>query len=167
LGKQDAQRRIAELVVTVLADLGLHPRDTDHRGTGNGIDVFLPADVAARPAPQLVQVLIEKLDHDNKRYTDRLRVRTCMVFGPVRAAVSGYLSSATVECDCLLASSPLREAMDDHPEASLALLVSDALYTLVVAEGTTWGHAVPFQRVEVRRTDYHRPAWLWVPPAAG
>jgi hypothetical protein len=162
--KRDAQRRVAEIVIDVLADLRLSPSDTDHQGTGDGLNMFLPVDVEVHSALlRLVRGVAERLDHDNKRYTDRLRLRMSTVFGPIGPAALGFSSNTIIEVARLLNCAPLRTAMEYNPDAHVAVLVSDALYSSVFTERHAGLDVSMLHRVEVGEKSYERPAWLWIP----
>jgi tetratricopeptide (TPR) repeat protein len=166
--KLDAQARVVALVNGILAANGVDPAEADRQDTGDGAIVFLPASVDLRHALSgLTKAAVEWLAEDNHRYQDRLRVRLSAVIGPVGVVPTGFVGNTVVECARLLDSELLRRAVAAHPEADLALLVSDQLYAYVIAEGYSELAPTEFESVDVQTKDFHRPAWLWLPPGRG
>ncbi|GAA2304954.1 hypothetical protein GCM10009853_072510 [Glycomyces scopariae] len=166
--KDAAQERLKQLVLEVLDELDLDIRDTEHQGTGDGMNVFLPASVELhRTLPRLVRSWDEKLARNNDQYVDRLRLRLSLAIGPVGVAAIGLSGSTIVEVTRLVESEPIRRAIIENPRADLAVLVSDQLYEYVVGEGHPGLEAYRFERVEARVKSYNRTAWLWVSELGG
>ncbi|MEU4041610.1 CATRA conflict system CASPASE/TPR repeat-associated protein [Streptomyces antibioticus] len=162
--KLGVQQRIAALAEEVLDDLGHRMDETDHQGTGDGINVFLPADVELhRALPALLLSWRDRLAADNERFRDRMRLRLSAGVGPVGLAALGFSGSTIVEVSRLLDSAVLRGALADRPEVDLVALVADQLYEYVVGEGYPGLRAEQFERHMVRVKDFERPAWLWIP----
>jgi CASPASE and TPR Repeat-associated protein len=161
--KEDAQRRLAELVRAALADVDVAPDETDHQGTGDGMNVFLPQRVEVhRVLPRLLTSCRERLAADNQRFRDRLRVRMAVGVGPVGLAALGFGGRTVVEVSRLVDSDVLREAAAGHPDADLVILVSDQLYQWVFGEGYAGPDATRFARVSASAKDFSATAWLWV-----
>jgi hypothetical protein len=161
--KASIQARLADLVQEVLGELQLRLKDTDHQGTGDGMNVFLPATVELHIAlPRLLRAWEERLAVGNRRFQDRLRLRLAMVVGPVGLAAIGFTGSTIVEVNRLLNSSTLRRALQDNPSANLAVLVSDQLYQHVVGEGYPGVDPTRFERHLIVMKEFRRHAWLWV-----
>jgi len=164
-GKSDAQNRVADIVGQALRDIGLHISDTDHQGTGDGLNAFLPADVELdRALPQLVRSMVDRLAQDNRRYLDRIRLRMAAAAGPFRPAALGYADSTIIEFCRLVDSPPLREAMDRHPDVDLAVLLSDVLHRFTIRDGESGLDPTDFTPIQVTVKTFHDNAWLWVPP---
>ncbi len=157
----DAEYRIIALVAEQLRDLGLELADTRYRGTGDGMLVFLPAEVD--PGPALIRLLrttSSALADDNRHYRDRLRLRMAYVLGPLAAGPMGLSGATVVEAARMVDSQVLRDALALYPAVDLVALVSDRLYARIVDER----HTVDFRPVEVRAKEYRAPAWLWRGP---
>ncbi len=166
--KDAAQERLKHLVLGVLDELGLSIKETEHQGTGDGMNVFLPASIELhRALPRIIRSWDEKLAFNNKQYTDRLRLRLSLAVGPVGVAAIGLSGNTIVEVVRLVESDPIRRAMIENPEADLAVLVSDQLYEYVIGEGHLGLEANRFTRVEVQVKKYNRPAWLWMSNLGG
>lgn len=162
--KTSVQDRLAALVREVLDDLHCPLERTDRQETGDGMNVFLPGDVELhRALPRLLVSWHEHLAADNARFRDRMRLRLSTAFGPVGLAALGFSGATIVEVSRLLNSDVLRDALTDHPEADLAVLVSDQLYEYVVGEGYPGLDARHFERCPVKVKEFQAQAWLWIP----
>jgi len=163
------QQRIADLVVDVLGDLELRLPDTDHQGTGDGMNVFLPATVELpRALPRLLNGWHRRLALDNQRFPDRVRLRLATAVGMFAPAAIGFAGDTIIEVSRLLNSEVLRETVDEWPDADLVALVSDQLYGFV--DGWPGLEPDQFERRSVRVKAYVKEAWLWLgtrPPKAG
>ncbi|WP_329282043.1 CATRA conflict system CASPASE/TPR repeat-associated protein [Streptomyces sp. NBC_01451] len=162
--QDDVQDRLARLVREVLAGVGLALEDTDHQGTGDGMNVFLPPGVELhRALPPIIRSWKDHLAADNGRFRDRLRLRLATVVGPAGVAALGYSGATIVEVSRMLNSDVLRGALRENPRADYTALVSDQLYQYVVGEGHPGLDAKQFQRVLVETKEYSKHAWLWIP----
>ncbi|NUR43580.1 MAG: hypothetical protein HOV73_26200 [Streptomyces sp.] len=162
--KARVQERLAALVREVLGDMGYRMEETDHQDTGDGMNVFLPADAELhRALPQLLLSWQTRLVADNDRYRDRMRLRMSTAFGPVGIAALGFAGSTIVDVSRLLNSAVLRGALTEHPDIDLAVLVSEQLYAYVVGEGYPGLDARRFQRCLVEVKEFRQHAWLWIP----
>ncbi|MFB7336956.1 CATRA conflict system CASPASE/TPR repeat-associated protein [Streptomyces adustus] len=166
--KESVQQRLSDLVRAVLDDLGHPIEETHHQSTGDGMNVFLPAEAELHLAlPRLIHSWRERLTADNARFRDRMRLRLATVVGPVGTAALGFSGSTIVEVSRLLNSPALREALTGHPEADLAVLVSDQLYAYVLGEGYPGLDARLFERRSIEAKEYRAHAWLWLPGPPG
>jgi len=162
--KARVQERLAALVREVLGDMGYRMEETDHQDTGDGMNVFLPADAELhRALPQLLLSWQTRLVADNDRYRDRMRLRMSTAFGPVGIAALGFAGSTIVDVSRLLNSAVLRGALTEHPDIDLAVLVSEQLYAYVVGEGYPGLDARRFERRLVEVKEFRQHAWLWIP----
>jgi hypothetical protein len=160
--QREVQQRLATLVREVVADAQADPRRTDSQESGDGIIVFFPAGMQfQRVLPRLLRATAHCLDTDNRRHTDRLRLRMSTTIGPVGKGAMGYAGSTVVELSRLVDSDTLRQALDDDPRVGLVVLVSDALYGHVVGAGHPGLVASEFRRLEVAVKRSQAVAWLW------
>lgn len=160
---QRLQQRLLDLVVGVLGDLGLTMSDTDHQGTGDGLMMFLPAEVdVQRALPSLLHGMGERLRQDNEIHRDRLRARMALDVGPVGLAALGFKGKISSIMGRMLDSGRLRQAVLDHADVDLVAMVSDRLFDFVVGEGAPGLDAANFTRVDVAAKNYRGDAWLWV-----
>ncbi|WP_250557383.1 CATRA conflict system CASPASE/TPR repeat-associated protein [Pseudonocardia lacus] len=164
--QDDMQRRLAAITHAVLGDLRITMADTDHQGTGDGLNIALPARTPITEAlPMLLTGWQTYLGRDNGRYRDRMRLRLALAVGMFAHSQLGFTGQTIVEVNRLLDSDPLRHALVEHPDTDLVVMVSDHLYDLVVRPGFPGLEAFPFREHHVEVKTYRRPGWLWV--AAG
>lgn len=162
--KSRVQERLAALVREVLDDMGYRLEETDHQDTGDGMNVFLPADAELhRALPKLLLSWQTRLVADNDRYHDRMRLRMSTAFGPVGIAALGFAGSTIVDVSRLLNSTVLRGALTEHPDIDLAVLVSEQLYAYVVGEGYPGLDARRFEQRLIEVKEFRQHAWLWIP----
>ncbi|WP_238006768.1 macro domain-containing protein [Dactylosporangium sp. AC04546] len=156
----DLQQRVAALVDEVLRDLNLRLADTHHHGTGDGMVVFLPAEVDVyRALARLPRSAAEALAGDNRRYRDRMRLRMAAVIGPLGPAAIGFSGDAIVAAGRLVDSDALRRALADRPGSDLVFAVSEQLHAYAGARPDE------FRPVDVQTKEFHGRAWLWTGPA--
>ncbi|MGW4839788.1 CATRA conflict system CASPASE/TPR repeat-associated protein [Streptomyces globisporus] len=162
--KHTVQQRLAAVVNGVLDDMGIALSDTDHQGTGDGINVFLPQSSQMHHAlPFLLNSCHERLARDNAASSDRIRLRLATTVGPVGLAALGFGGDTPVAMTRLLDSDVLRAAVAEHEEADVVALISSRLYADVVGEGyTTLRPARLLERRSVSAKEFHDQAWLWV-----
>ncbi|MEU4877111.1 CATRA conflict system CASPASE/TPR repeat-associated protein [Streptomyces sp. NPDC021608] len=162
--QNDLQLRLARLVQQVLGGLGISLEETDHQGTGDGMNVFLPAGTELhRALPHVLRCWQDHLRVDNHRFRDRMRLRLATVVGPVGLAALGYSGGTIVKVSRMLDSTVLRTALRDNPLVDYAALVSEPLHEYVVGEGYPGLDPQEFQRVLVEFKEYEAHAWLWLP----
>jgi hypothetical protein len=138
--------------------------------------------LAVRPLdgtePRLVDDYVRHLVTELRRYNvqrvplARMRLRAVIHQGLVELADNGFAGTAVVVTARLLNARPLYDALSTHPEADLALLVSDDVFRSTVEGGHTTLSAEDFTQVAVREKEYQGEAWLRVlevgaPAAAG
>ncbi|MEU6812649.1 CATRA conflict system CASPASE/TPR repeat-associated protein [Streptomyces sp. NPDC046831] len=164
LEQSDLQVRLALLVRQVLGGLDISLEGADHQGTGDGMNVFLPAGAELhRALPHVLRSWQDQLGADNRRFRDRMRLRLATVVGPVGIAALGYSGSTIVKVSRMLDSAVLRTALRDNPHVDYAALVSEPLHEYVVGEGCPGLDPEQFRRVLVEFKEYEAHAWLWLP----
>ncbi|MFD8816968.1 hypothetical protein ACFV23_37150 [Streptomyces sp. NPDC059627] len=112
-----------------------------------------------------VRHLVAELRHHNAQRVPeaRIRLRAVIHQGLVELAENGFAGSAVVATARLLTARPLYDALAAHPDADLALLLSDDVYRSVVAGGHTTLSTEDFTHVTVQVKEYEASAWLRVP----
>ncbi|MFF5263143.1 hypothetical protein ACFY4C_29795 [Actinomadura viridis] len=164
-----AQRRFVDLLTDARRHAGVPAADPQPSGDGQ-FEVFPAALDESVLIPRLVEGLREALARTNADLSAhaRLRVRAALHRGHVRRGVNGWIGESAIAVHRLLDSSRLRRALADHPEADLALIVSDILYRDVIVHG--YGRLAPdaFRRVRVRLPDkgFEEEGWIYVPKPA-
>jgi hypothetical protein len=164
--RSDVQRRVHGLVQEVLLDIGIDPGRSDRQGTGDGMIVLLPeGGQFQRALPQLLRSTARRLAADNRRHTDRVRLRMATSIGPVGHGATGYSGDTVTEMSRLVDSDVLRQALESDPAADLVVIVSNVLYGWVVGVGHPGLDAAEFKPVDIQVKSFQAPAWLWTPSA--
>jgi hypothetical protein len=162
-----AQRRLSDLVENVLAEQGLSLRDTDHQGTGDGMNVFLPWTVNHHQRlADLMSSLQGLLRRDNRLYRDRMRLRMSVAFGPMGPSALGFNGESIIEISRLLDSAALREVVASESRRDIAMIISDTVYKWFVTQEYPGLEPGDFTPVQVELKEYRQQAWLWNPVAA-
>ncbi|WP_330174565.1 hypothetical protein OG875_14025 [Streptomyces sp. NBC_01498] len=160
------------------------PRLLDRAARGAGLDraqwqIQRKGDeqLAVRPVdgnePRLVDDYVRHLAAALREYNARrvpgarMRLRAVIHQGLVELADNGFAGTAVVATARLLNSDPLYDALAAHPEADLALLLSDDVFRSTVVGRHTTLTPEDFTRVTVRVKEYGATAWLRVPGAPG
>ena len=87
--------------------------------------------------------------------------------GIVGWSSAGYSGSLVVNLKRMVDSDPLRDAVADHQEADLVVLVSDQVFAQIVRPGYAGLTTAQFQPVQVAVKEFKEQAWLWVPLPPG
>ena len=164
-GRDDVQRRLRRLVVTMLSECGLtlDVRVVDHQWTGDGINGVLPSDI---DPPFVLSVLVRSLaaalSEDNARHSDRIRLRMAIGVGLIERRAAGFGGPVIVDINRLVDSAALRSALSDEPAADLAVAISDHVYTLIIQPGYPGIPAGQFTQTNVTAKEFSGPAWRWL-----
>jgi hypothetical protein len=119
------------------------------------------------PKPRLVADFVRELKiglaRHNRRYRpeERLRLRVAMHCGEAHVDGTGFAGDAPVVAARLLNSKPARQALDEVPEADLALILSTPMFEAV--NGYRDIEQGDFRRVRVREKTFKATAWVKVP----
>jgi hypothetical protein len=161
-GQYAVQQRLAALVTEVMGAAGIRLEPEYLQGTGDGMNVFLPAGAdVSRALAALLWPAATWLHHDNQGHADRIRVRIATDLGPVRPAATGFSGNTIIAFGRLVDSAPIREAIIRQSDADLAVLVSDWLYAAVVSQGYADLDPAQFIRVQSVVKRFQADAWLW------
>jgi O-acetyl-ADP-ribose deacetylase (regulator of RNase III) len=164
--QEAVQERLSVLAGQVLHDAGLELDTVDHQWTGDGIAVFPPNDI---DPPRMLSVLLrsipQRLAEDNRTSGDRIRLRMAVGVGLVSLAATGFAGTMIVDINRLVDSTPLRDAVRDHPESDVVARVSEQVHASLVRPGYLRPPDGEFRRVHVAVKEFHEPAWLWVAPS--
>lgn len=156
------------------------PRLLDRAARGAGLDraqwqIQRKGDeqLAVRPLdgtePRLVDDYVRHLVAGLRAYNAqrvpeaRMRLRAVIHQGLVELADNGFAGTAVVATARLLNARALYDALAAHPEADLALLLSDDVFRSTVAGGHTTLTTGDFTPVTVQVKEYEATAWLRVP----
>jgi class 3 adenylate cyclase len=143
-------------------DSGVPWRQCLHEDRGDGVLIFVPAEVSkvlllgAAPAR-----LAELLEAGNAGRPPRRRFRLRMVVhaGEVHRDPHGFAGHDVNLAFRLVDAGPLRAAMDDH-QAALGLIVSDSVYQGVVRHRYDGLDPHAYQRVRVQVKTADAPGWI-------
>lgn len=133
---------------------------------GDGEMAVLPADVDLVALVGDFVLRLDRLLTDHNEVfvpTARLRVRLAMHTGALTTASFGFAGPALVTLGRLLASRPVRAALDDAPTANLAQIVSESLFHKAVASELDGLRPRHFRQVRVDVKTFHEAAYVHVP----
>ena len=163
------QRELQELLVRSLDRAGEAAgldRSAWHRqAKGDEEWAVLPA---TTPEGDVVDRYVRALDAEltkTNRYRvpeAKLRLRMAIHFGATVEGANGYPGQDAVLVSRLLNSEPAHAALEQS-SADLVVVLSDTLFTSLVAAGYTTLRPEDFRRVEVRVKTFSGHGWMWLP----
>jgi hypothetical protein len=166
IGQLAAQRHLVEFLDDAGRSAGLRRADWDRQPGGDGEFAILPADESEAA---VIDKFIPELEACLRRHNTmmlpeaRLRLRVAIHFGRLVPGANGWAGPAPVQVARLLNSRPLRDALADTPDAAVAVLLSDQVFTDTVAQHHTTVSATSFRKVQVEEKEFASDAWLWIP----
>lgn len=161
------QTRLIDILAEARLRAGIDPSTVRPQPQGDGQFTVLPVGIdESAVIPRLVRGIEDGLRETNRDLdgTARLRLRVALHRGLMWPGDNGWLGKAAIAVHRILDSAPLRDALDSHPSADLALAVPDFLYRDVIADSYDWLDAGDFSRVDVEipGKDFAETAWLYV-----
>ncbi|ROP39609.1 hypothetical protein [Saccharothrix texasensis] len=93
----------------------------------------------------------------------RLRMRMAIHFGTTVEGANGYPGQDAVLVSRLLNSEPAHAALEQSPGSDLVVVLSDTLFTSLVAARYTSLRPEDFRRVDVRVKTFRGHGWMWLP----
>jgi class 3 adenylate cyclase len=164
------QRELQELLV----------RSLDRAGEAAGLDrsawrrqakgdeewAVLPAET---PEGDVVDRYVRALDAElaaTNRYRvpeAKLRMRMAIHFGTTVEGANGYPGQDAVLVSRLLNSEPAHAALEQSPDSDLVVVLSDSLFTSLVAARYTTLRPEDFRRVDVQVKTFRGHGWMWLP----
>jgi hypothetical protein len=163
LAQEAVQDRLSSLIGRVLQSCRVGWDEVGHQWSGDGGIILLPNDIDPTIAlPELVRSTVRHLAEDNRLHDDRIRLRMAVGVGIVGYGAAGFTGSMVVGISRMLDSAPLRQALLDHPDADVAILLSDHVHTYIVRPGYPGLPAANFRLVTVEIKEFRESAWLWV-----
>ncbi|PSL55045.1 hypothetical protein B0I31_1052 [Saccharothrix carnea] len=164
------QRELQELLVRTLdragEAAGLDRSAWRRQAKGDEEWAVLPA---ATPEGDVVDRYVRALDVElgkTNRYRvpeARLRLRMAIHFGTTVEGANGYPGQDAVLVSRLLNSEPPHAALEQSPGSDLVVVLSDTLFTSLVAARYTTLRPEDFRPVDVRVKDFRGRAWMWLP----
>ncbi|WUH98630.1 hypothetical protein OHR68_34780 [Spirillospora sp. NBC_00431] len=137
---------------------------------GDGVLLLAPAGIDETAViPAFVHALTVALEQENRMLAEsaRIRLRLSLTTGSISDGPTGFGGAAIVECFRLLDSAPVRTALDDHPNAHLALIVSDHLYRDVIQHDFGSLRSADFWPGRSVVKDFAADAWVAVSDRTG
>jgi O-acetyl-ADP-ribose deacetylase (regulator of RNase III) len=161
--QESIQDRLHRLVGCLLECCQVGWDEVGNQWSGDGGIVILPSDIDPTTAlPDLVLSTVSCLAEDNSRNDDRIRLRMAVGVGIVGPGAAGFTGPMVIGISRMLDSTPLREALFRHPDADVAILLSDHLHSYVIRPGYPGLPAADFQAVDVDIKEFREQAWLWI-----
>ncbi|WP_372669602.1 hypothetical protein [Amycolatopsis kentuckyensis] len=163
-----SQQRLVDVLARARREAGLREHDVDLQESGDGQFAILPSGVDESVViPRLVSAVRGELASTNADLNAhaRLRLRVALHRGHVAAGPNGWLGGVTIAVHRLLDSAPVRAALAREPAADFALIVSDVVYTDIIADGYGSLDPAHFQPADVRipQKNFAERAWVYVP----
>ncbi|XVS64197.1 hypothetical protein ACQPYE_39140 [Actinosynnema sp. CA-299493] len=93
----------------------------------------------------------------------KLRMRMAIHFGTTVEGANGYPGQDAVLVSRLLNSEPAHAALEQSPGSDLVVVLSDTLFTSLVAARYTTLRPEDFRRVDVRVKTFRGHGWMWLP----
>jgi hypothetical protein len=164
----DLQNRLLFTMSQGCIAAGVKPGRCDRQNSGDGQILIFPPGIDEKAVlPNLVLGLLTALHRVNDPVGPggRVRLRISLGEGAVQTAATGFVSKALEAVCRLLDSDRLRRALAGSPAAEAAVVVTDALYRDIVAQGYGGLPAAGFQRVRVSipKKKFSADAWIQVP----
>ncbi|MFG2404953.1 hypothetical protein ACGFR8_11595 [Streptomyces brevispora] len=163
---QEAIVRLLELAANAS---GLDREAWHTQAGGDSLFAVLP-EGASEPA--LVDAFMRSLEASLRAFNlDRvqeawLRLRAAVHFGETSPAANGFAGSAPVEIGRIRDCAALRSALNQLPQAPLAVGLSATVFRDVVqGKAYTTIRENEFREVPVKEKEYRGAAWIWVPGA--
>jgi hypothetical protein len=162
----DIQRALLQVVDEAAEAAGLDRSTWTTQGAGDGELAILPPEVReADVVDDYVAELRAALEHHNhgRLPESRLRLRLAIHFGSAIPAANGYAGHGVVLVSRLVDSAPAKQALVAAPDACLAVILSDQVYTDTVLQRHTKLRPASFRQVAVQAKETSTSAWLLVP----
>lgn len=165
-GQVDLRRELHRILEYALEAADIDAAGWTRQDSGDGILALVPP---AIPKASLVADLLRELKIELNRLNaprsdkGRMRLRVVMHHGDVLVDGTGYAGTAIVIASRLLDSNPVRKALDQTPEAELAVILSDRMFEDV--EGQRGLFRGDFQPVTVvdKQKRFEGRAWIHIP----
>lgn len=158
---------LAGVVADALARAGIARADCHHTDLGDGLLLVVGPDVRkVKLVHPLVPAIADRLRAHNLEAAPRhvIRVRMALHAGDVHIADGAVAGGSMEDLARLLDAPPLRRALAAAPEtATVALAVSQHLYSEVVRHGYAGIDPATFVRVEFTVKETTTEAWVHLP----
>lgn len=161
----DVQKLLGDVLDRAAAAAGVHRKSWETQNKGDEELAVIPA---GQPERAVVQDFARELgtvlyQHNcDLPHQRRLRLRLAVEYGLVAPAAYGFAGSAVIAVSRLVNTAAAKQALRAAPEANLATVLSNRVYTELVLGGHTSLAPELFRRVMVCEKEFSEPAWLRV-----
>lgn len=163
------QSDLRNLLDEAADNVGLNRELWDRQPGGDGEVAVLPhrTDLVTMVRRFVLELDALLTDHNEDHGPEaRMRLRLAMHIDPVSPGEFGAAGPALVVLSRLLDSAPVREALVRQPEAGLALIISEPVYTKTVLSELGGLRPAQFSPVQVEVKDFRQTAYVFVPGGA-
>ena len=164
-GQEDLQADLVKTLDIAAERAGLERLAWSRQEQGDGELALVPAD---QDEKLVVDDFIRELDavldrHNHGRIADaRLRLRVAIHHGVAYRSDNGYAGPAPVVVSRILASRELHDALEQAPDADLAVALSDGVYSDLVLNRLTTLRPGIFRCAPIKSAKYEGRAWIRV-----
>ena len=163
--QQWIRRDLDELVSDAFKVSGLVLSDMVLEDRGDGMVILIPATVSKM---RLLDPLVDRIEVLLRQHNDavsdqrRIRLRLALHAGEIAGDGRGWVGTELNTAFRLVDSEPIRAALEEHPEAQLAVIVSDLIHQLVIRHGHGAVRPSDYVRVSVKAKELVMDAWIRV-----
>jgi len=164
-GQEDLQAALVKTLDMAAERAGLERLAWSRQEQGDGELALVPAD---QDEKLVVDDFVRELDalldrHNHGRVADaRLRLRVAIHHGVAYRSDNGYAGPAPVVVSRILASRELHEALEQAPDAVLAVALSDGVYSDLILNRLTTLRPGYFRCTPLKSEKYEGKAWIRV-----
>ena len=125
------QHAVRQILGEAASQSGLDSQCWQRQRAGDGELAILPLGTSWRTVFERLIGAVDRQLHEYNRYATadaRLRLRVAVHEGAVAGTSDGFAGQAATTVTRLVDAPPLKQALDEHPKASMAVAVSDPVY---------------------------------------
>ncbi|MFG2169463.1 hypothetical protein [Micromonospora chersina] len=166
MGQVHAQENFRLLMSRAAEHCGLDRSGWEIQETGDGeLAIFPPGTSEPRVVADLVPALDRILrDHNRQAASNaRVRMRVALHQGLVTQTANGYAGTAVVTAARLVEADAVKDALNQFPDAGVAMIVSAGIYRDVVCQSYSGIREDRYRRVDVLVKSFEAEAWVFVP----
>jgi hypothetical protein len=162
------QAELSRLLNDAAESAGLDRSRWERQPGGDGELAVLPhqVDLVAVVRRFVDELALALADHNDDYAPERqIRLRVAMHMDPLSTGELGYAGPALIVLNRLLDSQPVRDALVTNPDAGLALILSESVYTKAVTAELGGLRPSQFTPVAVNlpTKNFHQNAYIHIP----